>query len=152
MCASNGGTVSLTDTDAKIAELEAKINQILSGAVAVKSAPTVNTETPAPAETVKETKQEEAAQEKSKPIAPPVISSAPEAEKTAEPTVPVLSGFEDGPFVDWPEIIEKIGEKDIVFYGLLSDTTASVKDGKLVDVMRADENYDALRSTSSISE
>ena len=133
MCASNGGSISLTDTDAKFAELEAKINQILSGAVAVKSAGTETEKTPAPAaEPDKETKQEAAAEEKSKPIAPPVISSSPQESSSQEPTVPVLSGFDDGPFTDWPEIIEKIGEKDIVFYGLLSDTTASVKDGKLV--------------------
>ncbi|MBR6360956.1 MAG: DNA polymerase III subunit gamma/tau [Clostridia bacterium] len=134
MCASNGGNISLTDTDAKISELEAKINQILSGALAVKAAKAETEEAPVPqAEPVKEEPQKTETEEKEKPIAPPLISSspAPRAEQS-EPSVPVLSGFEDGPFTDWPEIIEKIGEKDIVFYGLLSDTTASVKDGKLV--------------------
>lgn len=140
MCASNGGNISLTDTDAKIAELESKINGIMSGAVTVKSSAEVKDNSPAQAdEPANEIPEEKPAEnenkEYSKPIAPPIISlsPAPQAEKEkAEPSVPVLSGFEDGPFTDWPEVIEKIGEKDIVFYGLLSDTTAYVKDGKLV--------------------
>ncbi|MBQ6543017.1 MAG: DNA polymerase III subunit gamma/tau [Clostridia bacterium] len=162
MCSSGSGSAVIpSDFEERISALEEKINSILQDAAVqpVQAAPVKpeisaapseekikdeasagdkpeENAAPAPQTNAEEVPQPASKQEERapKPINPPVVTERPaqaEGEK-GEPEVPVLSDFSEGPFTDWPEIVERIGTKDIVFYGLLSDTSAFVKDGKLV--------------------
>ncbi len=144
MCAANGGSVNLPGADDdRITQLEKKIEAILSGKAGVMISPAAPAAAKEPepgkipAEPLPVSAQAEKAplpeEEESSPV-PPVISGSPAAEQaeSSGPEVPVLSSFDDGEFNDWPDVIEKIRETDMVLSALLSDTQAAVKNGKLV--------------------
>lgn len=136
MCASNGGSVNVTQgAEERISELEKKLELIMSGKQVFAVQPGIPEK-----DSINPIKEEDEADAPPLPeeipseSVPPTVSGSPVLSRSSdfEPEVPVLSSFEDGDFTDWPEIIEKIGESDMVFSALLSDTQASVKNGKLV--------------------
>ncbi len=140
MCASDGVSVRISDgMEERISKLESRIDEILRSKISAAV-----TE-PAKPEPVDSGSSDDNIPAGSKPASdiipekddnflPPVIQSEPvkEPEDKPGPSVPVLSSFADGDFNDWPEVIEKISETDMVLSALLSDTQASVKSGKLV--------------------
>ena len=146
MCAANGGTVNISEgAEDRISALERKLEEIIGGGIpaAAPAAAPVREAVKEPAPVTPAAEPETEAEAEKPPVpeegppsasVPPVITSQPaadEGEKTG-PEVPVLSSFKDGDFPEWPEVIEKIGEKDMVLSALLSDTEAFVKTGKLV--------------------
>ncbi len=67
--------------------------------------------------------------------APPVSAPEPppEEEKLPPPPVPETdSAIPDGPFENWPEVLDKIKIYDIPLYGIMANSTASIKNGRVV--------------------
>ncbi len=67
--------------------------------------------------------------------APPVSAPEPppEEEKLPPPPAPETdSAIPDGPFENWPEVLDKIKIYDIPLYGIMANSTASIKNGRVV--------------------
>lgn len=86
-------------------------------------------------------------------FSPSVISKSEkdEDETAAEPVVPVLSDFSDGPFDDWPEVLERLRKTDMPLYGLLAETTTLVKEGKLVIKSSNPTLYDFISTNNDVT-
>ncbi len=124
MCApsaSSGEGIS-ADLEERISAIEEKLANISSG-TAVNSAPVykapvqnapVAAPQPKPAEPIKS----EPAQEEEKPPVP----SAP----------PVESDIPDGSFDNWADVLEKLMKYDIPLFGILANSKASIKNGRVI--------------------
>ena len=60
-----------------------------------------------------------------------------EPEKIPEPPAPAAAPAEsgkipDGPFVNWIDVLDKIKIYDIPLFGIMANTTASIKNGRVV--------------------
>ena len=123
MCApsvSTGEGIS-ADLEMRISAIEEKLAAISSGNVTapVKKAPAsapVSAPEPEPVNEEKPPVPEEA------PAPAPAPAKAPES----EPAIP------DGSFEQWPEVLDKIKIYDIPLFGIMANSTASIKNGRLV--------------------
>ena len=130
MCApsSSGGGIS-ADLEMRISAIEEKLAELSAGNVQIPAKKPEPVSTPAPqkpAETRPEPKEEKAPLPEEPPVAAPV--SAPPAAKPAESEEPVP----DGNFEQWPEVLDKIRIYDIPLFGIMANSTASIKNGRLV--------------------
>ena len=125
MCApssSAGGTVS-EELEERISKLEEMLTNGVRPAAAAVAA------------TVAEAKKPEPMPEPAKEEPKPEIR---EPEKTPEPSpAPVAPAAEqsdiaDGPFVNWHDVLEKIKLYDIPLFGIMANTTAMIKNGRVV--------------------
>ena len=108
----------------RIEKLEEMIRNGVKPAAAPVSAP-VSTPAPAPV-SVSVPKEEIKEEPKSEP--------APAEEKAPLPTESPSEDVEtpDGPFVGWIEVLEKIKKYDIPLFGILANSTAVIKSGRVV--------------------
>lgn len=147
MCsAGNNAEVLNENFDLRIKELENKISSLMSGNIQIKepvkeAVTEEKSEEPSSAPSPLPEKEEEKkpvpeAPAPEKPINPPVIDepvkqeTQPDSEVKPEPDVPTF--IPDGPFSDWADVLENLMKTDVLLYGLLAETSASVNMGKLV--------------------
>ena len=69
--------------------------------------------------------------QKPAPAAPSEPKPEPEEEKPPLPPAPEAD-IPDGDFKGWPEVLEKIMRYDIPLYGIMANSTASIKNGRVV--------------------
>ncbi len=129
MCApSSAGTDGMSAAlEDRISAIEEKLEKL-----SMNSAPKVSNpvQTPAPAPMPKP-------EPKPEPAPMPEEKSAPRAEEPADP--PPLpnapdddSPIADGPFLNWSDVLEKVMKYDIPLFGILADSTAAIKSGRVV--------------------
>ena len=108
----------------RIEKLEEMIRNGVKPAAAPVSAPV---SAPAPAPISAPVPKEEIKEE-------PKSESAPAEEKAPLPIEPPAEDVEtpDGPFVGWIEVLEKIKKYDIPLFGILANSTAVIKSGRVV--------------------
>ena len=129
MCApsaSSGDGIS-ADLELRISAIEEKLASISGGnapAPAQKApvASPVSAPAPNPAEPEQKKEEEKPPVPEEAPAPPPAPAKAPEA----EPAIP------DGNFEQWPEVLDKIRIYDIPLFGIMANSTASIKNGRLV--------------------
>ncbi len=130
MCAPSASTGEgiPADLEERISAIEEKLASISSGkTVVTQPAPQAKPEpapTPAPV---------------SAPVTPDEPVKAPEpmpSEEDAPPPPPAPPAAEadipDGDFAGWPEVLEKIMRYDIPLYGIMANSTATIKNGRVV--------------------
>ena len=49
-----------------------------------------------------------------------------------QPTEEVFEEYPDGPFAPWPDIIEKLMSRNLPLFGMMSQTSAEIKGGKIL--------------------
>lgn len=86
---------------------------------AAQKAPEPAAPSPAPKPEIKEEPKTEPEEER-----PPLPQSPPPAEEQGE--------IDDGPFAGWIEVLEKIKKYDIPLFGILANSTAVIKSGRVV--------------------
>lgn len=125
MCApsaSSGEGIS-AELEDRISAIEEKLASLSSGtAVIAKPEPLKQPEQkPAPAPVMP---------------APPAFEPEPQPEEEKLPPPPPVtetdSAIPDGPFENWPEVLDKIKIYDIPLYGIMANSTASIKNGRVV--------------------
>lgn len=133
MCSPSADSSSI-DFENRIRSIEEKIEALLKGGVKVTApakaetpkqeapAPATAPEAPAPKETEPETKEETASQPEEK-IQPPEEIKAPEKEATL---------VDDGPFYNWSDVLETLKKYDIPLYGIMANSTAVIKNGRVI--------------------
>ena len=130
MCApsaSSGEGIS-ADLEERISAIEEKLASLSSGNViaAQPAAPVQPKAEPAP-----EMKPEPRPEPKPEPV------SAPEPKAEEKEDVPPLpappeADIPDGSFDAWPEVLEKIMRYDIPLFGIMANSTATIKNGRVV--------------------
>ena len=136
MCApsaSSGDGISV-DLEARISAIEEKLSAISDGApvtaapVKTASAPV----TPAP----QPVKPAEPEKPKPEPVQIPAEKPEQKEEKPPIPEAPPASSSEsdipDGSFEGWADVLEKLMKYDIPLFGILANSKASVKNGRLI--------------------
>ena len=80
-----------------------------------------------------------AAKPAEKPAEPEAEAPAPKQESAEEAPLPPppppaeeQSGIPDGPFANWPDVLDKIKIYDIPLFGILANSTALIKSGRVV--------------------
>ncbi len=128
MCApsaSSGEGIS-ADLEMRISAIEEKLAAIVGNAPAPAQkapvAPPVSAPAPKPAEP--ENKKEE---EK-----PPVPEEAPAPQPAPQKAPETDVEIPDGSFEQWPEVLDKIMRYDIPLFGIMANSTASIKNGRVV--------------------
>ena len=124
MCApSSAGTDGISSAlEDRISAIEEKLEKLTLNPAPVHA--------PAPAPVPKpEPKQEPAPMPEEKP--------APKAEEPEDkPPLPSApeddSSIADGPFLNWSDVLEKVMKYDIPLFGILTDSTAVIKSGRVV--------------------
>lgn len=91
------------------------------------------------AEEKEETEDMPSVQDSLQDIIKPLVEAAQQEEKQkvqepkqAEPVVPSFSSLPDGPFTEWPDVLEVLTRYDMPLYGLLFETTASIKGDRVI--------------------
>ncbi len=128
MCApSTAGTAVPEGLEERISKLE----EMLANGVRPAAAPTAPVSSPVPApvtepkkpEPMPEPKKEDTKPEYKEPEKAPEPVSAPPAEQSEIP---------DGQFVNWVDVLDKIKLYDIPLFGIMANTTAVIKNGRVV--------------------
>ncbi len=128
MCApSTAGTAVPEGLEERISKLE----EMLANGVRPAAAPTAPVSSPVPApvtepkkpEPMPEPKKEDTKPEYKEPEKTPEPVSAPPAEQSEIP---------DGQFVNWVDVLDKIKLYDIPLFGIMANTTAVIKNGRVV--------------------
>jgi hypothetical protein len=119
MCAPSSQSDGISvDLENRISALEEKIASLLTGAVTVSAPKEANKAEPAPSP--------------AQPEPPAPKEDAPE-EKPPLPAAPIEeSVIPDGNFEQWPEVLDKIKIYDIPLFGIMANSTASIKSGRIV--------------------
>ncbi len=121
MCAPSSAAVVIPEgLEERICKLEEMISNRVFTAPAPVSAPAAAkpAEKPAEPEPVAPAQKQESAEEA--PLPPP----PPPAEEQ--------SGIPDGPFANWPDVLDKIKIYDMPLFGILANSTALIKSGRVV--------------------
>jgi DNA polymerase-3 subunit gamma/tau len=127
MCTPVSSSNSNEEYEERIAALEEKINALSSGKIIQapkENAPAVYTPvtpTEAPAPVKPEPVMQEETPEPEKP-----------AEKLPEPSAPVASVVDDGPFYNWSDVLEALKKYDIPLFGILAGSSAVIKNGRVI--------------------
>lgn len=86
-----------------------------------------------------EEENEPSVQDSLQDIIKPLVEAAQQEErqkeqspKQAEPVVPNFNSLPDGPFTEWPDVLETLTKYDMPLYSLLFETSASIKDDKVI--------------------
>ena len=107
-----------------------KLEEMLANGVKPAAAAPVKAPDPEPVRTPAESAKPEPIKEEPKPEfrepenapEPPPLPSSP----VQQPEIP------DGPFTNWADVLEKIRIYDIPLFGIMANTTASIKNGRVV--------------------
>ncbi|MBR6940209.1 MAG: DNA polymerase III subunit gamma/tau [Clostridia bacterium] len=127
MCGSGSGIAAVSeDLENRVSALEKAIASLRNGE-AVQSP-----EPPAPEKTP--VKEQPAAPEPEEKPAPAPAAAPVKAEPALppEPSVPSFPGLPDGEFIDWAEVLEKLMTFDLPLFGILSGSSASVVNGRII--------------------
>ena len=121
----NGISALLED---RISAIEEKLNAISNGSISVKAAPLTNS---SPASAKAEAPGSEL---KKAEISKPEPEPAPlNEEKPPVPTPPAEEiDIADGSFDNWADVLEKIMKYDMPLFGILANSKASVKGGRVI--------------------
>ena len=133
MCApSSAGTDGISSAlEDRISAIEEKLEKL-----SVNPAPTVSAPVQAPAPAPMP--ESEPKPEPKPELAPmPEEKPAPKAEEPEDkPPLPSApeddSPIADGPFLNWSDVLEKVMKYDIPLFGILADSTAVIKSGRVV--------------------
>ena len=121
--ASSGEGIS-ADLEERISAIEEKL-AALSGGKPVVSAPA-----PQPAPKPAPMPEPEA---KPEPVSAPEPKAEPEEEEEKAPLPPAPDvDIPDGNFAGWPDVLEKIMKYDIPLFGIMANSTATIKNGRVV--------------------
>lgn len=141
MCApsaSSGEEIS-ADLEDRLSAIEEKLLSLASGAV-VNSPPVQKNEQPENVPYIPEEKPAEASKPVTQPAPAPKEESntkeyeappAPEA-PSAPPAPAEVSDIPDGKFDNWADVLEKIMKYDMPLFGILSNSGASIKNGRVI--------------------
>ena len=131
MCApsaSSGEGIS-ADLEDRISAIEEKLASISSGAV-FSPEPVKNNAQPEPEPYIPEEKPTP----KEEPA--PALNEEPKEKEPEAPPVPPapaeVSDIPDGSFDNWADVLDKIMKYDIPLFGILANSKASVKNGRLI--------------------
>lgn len=133
MCApsvSSGEGIS-TDLEERISAIEEKLAELSNGAP-VKSAPVYTA--PAVQQKAPEAPQTKTAEPiNNEPAPAPKAEPVREEEKPPMPSAPpVESDIPDGSFDNWADVLEKLMKYDIPLFGILANSKASIKNGRVI--------------------
>ncbi len=128
MCApsaSSGEGIS-ADLELRISAIEKKLASLSGGKTITEHqktpvVPPVSAPAPQPAEQKPAAEEKAPVPEETPPAAPPA-ANAPES----EPDLP------DGSFEQWPEVLDKIKIYDIPLFGIMANSSATIKNGRIV--------------------
>ena len=126
MCApsaSSGEGIS-ADLEERICAIEEKLEALSVGKTVVPAQKPKPEPVPQPKPEVKPEVQPE-------PVSAPEPEAKPEEEKPPLPPAPEAD-IPDGNFEGWPEVLEKIMRYDIPLYGIMANSTATIKNGRVV--------------------
>ena len=133
MCApSSAGTDGISSAlEDRISAIEEKLEKL-----SVNPAPTVSAPVQAPAPAPMP-ESEAKPEPKPEPAPMPEEKPAPKAEEPEDkPPLPSApeddSPIADGPFLNWSDVLEKVMKYDIPLFGILADSTAVIKSGRVV--------------------
>lgn len=132
MCApsaSSGEGIS-ADLEDRISAIEEKLAAISNGA-AISSAPAYK----APVQNAPALQPEPAEPIKSEPVPAPKAEPVREEEPEKPPVPsapPVESDIPDGSFDNWADVLEKIMKYDMPLFGILANSKASIKSGRVI--------------------
>lgn len=133
MCApSSAGTDGISSAlEDRISAIEEKLEKLSVNPAPAVSAPV---QAPAPAPMPKSEAKPES---KPEPAPMPEEKPAPKAEEPEDkPPLPSApeddSPIADGPFLNWSDVLEKVMKYDIPLFGILADSTAVIKSGRVV--------------------
>ncbi len=142
MCApsaSSGEGIS-ADLEERISAIEEKLLSLSSGAV-INSAPVQRNSQPEPEPYIPDEKPAEAPkpmpQPKPQPAPAPIQKDETKEETPPEaPPVPPapeeVSDIPDGSFTNWADVLEKIMKYDMPLFGILANSKASIKNGRVI--------------------
>ncbi len=142
MCApsaSSGEGIS-ADLEERISAIEEKLASIQSGAV-ISSAPVQPQPkaepTPAPyipqPEPEKSAPKAEPIPEKKEEPKPEAVEAPPVPEAPPAPAAPAeVADIPDGNFDNWADVLEKIMKYDMPLFGILANSKASIKNGRII--------------------
>lgn len=128
MCSPSSDGASV-DFENRISAIEEKIEELFKNGVKV---------------TVSETKKAEPVKQeepKPEPVAPaPEPEKKPEPQPEAKPEEPSepapaeksSSPVDDGPFYNWSDVLETLKKYDIPLFGIMADSTAVIKNGRVI--------------------
>ena len=137
MCApsSSSGEGISADLEERISAIEEKILSLASGSV-INPAPVQKNTQPEPVPYVPEEKPAEA----QKPA--PLPKEEPKAKEYEAPPVPEtpsappapaeISDIPDGNFDNWADVLDRLMKYDIPLFGILSNSGASIKNGRVI--------------------
>ena len=108
--------------------LEDRLNAIEEKLAALSSGK-IQTSAPAP---VQESKPEPKPEVKPEPVPAPKVPVPEEAPPSPAPSAENEISVPEGNFEQWPEVLDKIKLYDIPLFGIMANSTASVKNGRLV--------------------
>lgn len=154
MCApsaSSGDGISV-DLENKISAIEEKLANIQSG-TAVKSEPSYS----APVQSAPVSAPQPEAAEPPKNETSPVPKPEPVQEEkppmpSAPTEAPAESDIPDGSFDNWADVLEKLMKYDIPLFGILADSKASIKNGRLIIHSNNPTLYDFICSDTHYKE
>ena len=133
MCApSSAGTDGISSAlEDRISAIEEKLEKL-----SVNPAPTVSAPVQAPVPAPMP-ESEAKSEPKPEPAPMPEEKPAPKAEEPEDkPPLPSApeddSPIADGPFLNWSDVLEKVMKYDIPLFGILADSTAVIKSGRVV--------------------
>ena len=133
MCApSSAGTDGISSAlEDRISAIEEKLEKLSVNPAPAVSAP-VQASAPAPMP-----KSESKPEPKPEPAPMPEERPAPKSEEPEDkPPLPSApeddSPIADGPFLNWSDVLEKVMKYDIPLFGILADSTAVIKSGRVV--------------------
>ncbi|MBR3781013.1 MAG: DNA polymerase III subunit gamma/tau [Clostridia bacterium] len=128
MCAPSSADAAIPEG---LEERISKLEEMLANGVIPAAAPTAPVSSPVPApvtepkkpEPMPEPRKEDTKPEYKEPEKAPEPVSAPPAEQSEIP---------DGQFVNWVDVLDKIKLYDIPLFGIMANTTAMIKNGRVV--------------------
>ncbi|MBQ2972900.1 MAG: DNA polymerase III subunit gamma/tau [Clostridia bacterium] len=141
MCApsSSSGEGFSADLEERISKIEEKLLSLASGAVINPAQVQRNTQ-PETVPYVPEEKPAEAPKPAFQPA--PVPKEEPKAKEYEAPPVPEtpsvppapaeISDIPDGNFDNWADVLDKLMKYDIPLFGILSNSSASIKNGRVI--------------------
>ncbi len=139
MCApsaSSGEGIS-ADLEERISSIEEKLALIQSGAV-ISSAPVQNNTQLEPQPYIPEAKPAEAPKPvfQPAPSAPAAVKEEVKVETPEAPPAPSVpaeaADIPDGNFDNWADVLEKIMKYDMPLFGILANSKASIKNGRII--------------------
>jgi len=128
MCGPTLSSGSSQELEDRINAIEEKVNELLKNGVKIS-----------------------ASKEETKPVSEEKPKENPKSEKTEPVSAPNDEPVPDGEFRNWSEVLEKLKTYDIPLFGIMSGSTASFKNGKVMISSSNPTLFDFICNDSSHS-